>query len=68
MLLVKVRRMKKLSSLEKAKELATSKTKLPPGGSMALAAIAVVSVAAAIGIGIYSWDHDKKSRRRFNYV
>jgi uncharacterized protein HemX len=66
--LVKVRRMKKLSSLEKAKELATRKTVLPQGGSMALVAIAAVSVAAAVGIGLYSWEHDKKSRRRFNYV
>jgi uncharacterized protein HemX len=66
--LIKVRRMKKLSSLEKAKELATSKTKLPPGGSIALVAVAAVSVAAAVGVGLYSWEHDKKYRRRFNYV
>jgi uncharacterized protein HemX len=68
MLLVTVRRMKRLSNLEKAKELAKSKTKLPPGGSLTLLAITAVSVAAAVGIGLYSWDHDKKSRRRFNYV
>jgi uncharacterized protein HemX len=66
--LARKRRRKKLSSLDKAKALATSKTKLPAGGSMAIFAVAAVSVVAAVGVGLYAWDRSKKSRRRFNYV
>jgi hypothetical protein len=60
--------MMKLSSIDKAKALAKSKTVVPAGGTLALIAVAAVSVAAAVGVGLYARSLDKKSRRRFNYV
>jgi hypothetical protein len=60
--------MKRLSSVDKAKEIVTGKTILPKGGSIALIVVAISSVAVAVGVGLYARDHNKKSRRRFNYV
>jgi hypothetical protein len=60
--------MMKLSSIDKAKALAKSKTVVPAGGTLALIAVVTISVASAIGVGLYARSLDKKSRRRFNYV
>lgn len=66
--MAKKRRMSRLSSVDKAKEIAASKTILPKGGSLTLIAVAIASVAVAVGVGLYARDQSKKNRRRFNYV
>jgi hypothetical protein len=66
--LAKKRRMRRLSSVDKAKEVVTGKTILPKGGSLTLIVVAISSVAVAIGVGLYARDQRKKNGRRFNYV